>query len=138
MSAYDVLAASVLALAPAVTHLGEVPDEAPLPWRSMRVSIPGANERSEASTVQSHLVRVSLLVSTATDAGTLRLAGESIDALEGVRPVADGWLCGPILSRGSSQPYTTNVTVQAANRRLVSVPLSFEFAATRIPVEVTP
>jgi len=68
----------------------------------------------------------------------LRLAGEAIDALEGVRPVADGWLCGPLLSRGSSQPYMTNVTVQAANRRLVSVPLSFEFAATRIPVEVTP
>ena len=131
------LAAAVLALAPVGTRLGEIPDEDPLPWRSMRVSIPGVSERSEAATAQAYVVRVSLLVSTATDTGTLRLAGEATDALEQVRPVAEGWSCGPILSRGSSQPYTTDLVVQHANRRLVSVPLSFEFTATKLP-EVAP
>ena len=135
MSAYDVLANAVKALAPAGTVLGEVPDETPLPWRSMRVSIPGVSERSEASPPQAFVVRVSLLISAATDAGVLRLADEATAALEGRRPVVPGWLCGPLLSRGSSQPYTTNATVQAANRRLVSVPLSFEFAASRLPEE---
>ena len=135
MSAYDVLARAVLALAPAGTLLGEIPDETPLPWRSMRVSVPGVSERSEASPPQAFVVRVSLLISAATDTGALRLAGEATDALEGRRPEVPGWLCGPLLSRGSSQPYTTSVTVQQANTRLVSVPLSFEFAAARLPEE---
>jgi len=133
VSAYDVLAKAVLALAPAGTVLGEVPDDTVLPWRSMRVSIPGVSERSEASPPQGYTVRVSLLISAGADTGVLRLAGEATDALEGARPVAPGWLCGPLLSRGSSQPYSTDHAIPGTGRHLVSVPLSFEFTASRIP-----
>lgn len=137
MSGYDALATAVLALAPAGTVLGEVPDVTPLPWRSMRVSIPGVSARSEASPPQGYTVRVSLLISAGADTGGLRLAGEAMDALEGARPVVDGWLCGPLLSRGSSQPYSTSLALPGSTRHVVSVPLSFEFTATKLP-EVTP
>lgn len=129
------LANAVKALAPAGTVLGQVDDAAPLPWRSMRVSAPGVSMRSDASPPVAFVVRVSLLVSAATDAGALRIAGEAVDALEGARPVAAGWLTGPLLSRGASQPYEANATVQASNRQLVTVALSFEFTATRLPEE---
>lgn len=136
MSAWDDLATAVLALAPEGCVLGEVPDEAPLPWRSLRVSVPGVSSRSEATPAHGYTVRVTGLVSAATDTGALRIAQAVSDALEYARPDVEGWLCGPILSRGLSQPYTTDVVVQQANRRLVSVPIAFEFTATRLPEEV--
>jgi len=83
-------------------------------------------------------VRVSLILSAATDTGVLQLATEVDAALEGKRPVVDGWSCGPLLSRGTSEPYTTDVIVQGANRRLVTLPMSFEFTVSRLPVEVPP
>lgn len=137
MSGFEAVAAAVLALAPEGTILGEIPDDAPLPWRSMRVRPPAVSARSDASPPQAYTVRVSLLLSAPADAGVLMLASEVHDALEGARPVVDGWSCGPLLSRGVSEPYSTDVTVHPANRRLVSLPMSFEFTCSRLP-EVVP
>lgn len=133
-SAAERLALAVLALAPAGTYLGEVPGEdPPLPWQSLRVSVPGLPERSEAHTVQSSVAQVSATISTASDQGTLRVAGHFVDALEGARPVADGWRCGPIGLHGApSQPYLAEATVQDANRRLVVVHVAFRFTAVRV------
>src|SRR5690625_7624739 len=96
-SAAERLALAVLALAPAGTVLGEVVGEdAPLPWQSLRVAVPGLPERSDASTVQSYVAQVQANVATAPDQGTLREVGHMIDALAGARPVGGRCRCGPI------------------------------------------
>lgn len=134
-SAAERLALAVLALAPAGTVLGEVTGEdPPLPWQSLSVAVPGLPERSEAHTVQSYTAQVNANVATASDRGTLRVAGHLIDALEGRKPVAEGWKCGRIGVHGSpSLPYLAEATVQGANRRLVVVHVAFRFAAVRLP-----
>lgn len=105
----------------------------PLPWRSLSVSVPGSPERSEAATPQGHTVRVSCTVATATEAGVLIVADSILTALEGARPVADGWSCGPLLQDGMGTPYMTETTVQSANRRLVALHFSFTMTAVRLP-----
>ena len=137
MSAAERLALAVLALTPAGTVLGEITGEdAPLPWQSLSVSVPGLPERSDAHTVQSYIAQLSVNVSTASDQGTLRVAGHVVDALEGARPVADGWSCGPIGAHGApSQPYIAEATVAGANRRLAVVHVAFRFTAVRLPDE---
>jgi len=134
-SAAERLALSVLALAPAGTVLGEITGEdPPLPWQSLRVSVPGLPERSDASTVQSYVAQVQANVATASDQGTLRVVGHLIDALEGRRPVAEGWRCGPIGVHGApSLPYIAEATEHQANRRLVVVAVAFRFTAVRLP-----
>ena len=134
-SAAERLALAVLALAPAGTVLGEiVGEDPPLPWMSLRVSVPALPERSEAHTVQSYVAQVQANVATASDQGTLRVAGHLIDALEGAKPVAEGWRCGPIGVHGSpSLPYIAEATEHQANRRLVVVAVAFRFTAVRLP-----
>ncbi len=134
-SAAERLALAVLALAPAGTVLGEITGEdVPLPWQSLRVSVPGLPERSEAHTVQSYIAQVQANIATASDQGTLRVAGNLVDALEGKRPLAEGWRCGPIGVHGApSLPYLAEATVQDANRRLVVVAVAFRFTAVRLP-----
>lgn len=133
-SAAERLALAVLSLAPAGTVLGEITGEdAPLPWQSLRVAVPGLPERSDAHTVQSYVAQINATVSTASDQGTLRVAGNLVDALEGARPVAEGWRCGPIGVHGSpSLPYLAEATVAGANRRLVVVAVAFRFATVRL------
>ena len=135
VSAAERLALSVLALAPAGTVLGEITGEdPPLPWQSLRVAVPGLPERSEAHTVQSYIAQVQANVATASDQGTLRVVGHLIDALEGRRPVAEGWRCGPIGVHGApSLPYIAEATEHQANRRLVVVAVAFRFTAVRLP-----
>jgi len=134
-SAAERLALAVVGLAPSGTVLGEITGEdAPLPWQSLSVSVPGLPERSDAHTVQSYVAQVSATVSTASEQGTLRVVGHMIDALEGATPVADGWKCGPIGVHGSpSLPYIAEATVADANRRLVVVVVAFRFTAVRLP-----
>ena len=139
-SAAERLALSVLALAPAGTVLGEIiGEDAPLPWQSLSVSIPGLPERSDAHTAQSYTCQASVNVASASDQGTLRVAGHVVDALEGARPVAAGWSCGPIGVHGApSQPYIAEATVAAANRRLVVIHIAFRFTAVRLPTTEEP
>ena len=129
----ELLALAVKALAPAGTSLGEVPSGSNPPWRSLSVSVPGSPERSDAATVQSLLVRVQATISTVTDQGTLRIADEMVQALEGARPIAVGWSCGPLLQVGMGSPYLADATSQTANKRLSVIHVSFAFTAVRLP-----
>lgn len=132
----EALGLAVMALAPAGVVQGQIPPDTPLGphgWRSVSVSIPGDPDRSDASTAQSYRVRVSVTVSTASEQGTLRVADELVQAFEGRRPVAAGWVTGPLLQDGMGSPYMAEATVQAANRRLVVLHFSFVFTASRLP-----
>lgn len=133
MSTADALAQAILALAPAGTVLGEVPSSLGLPWRSMTVTLPGVADRSEATPAHGYRVRVRVLVTAATQQGAHLVGWQVSEALEGARPVADGWLCGPLLSMGSSEPYMADVVLNASSKRVVCVPLSFELTASRLP-----
>lgn len=134
MTTRNVLALAVLALAPAETVLGEIVAPAPeLPWRSLTVSMPGNATRSEASPAQAYTVRVRVLVSAATDLAAGAAADATVAALEGAVPDAEGWACGPLLARGMSDPYPNDVVIARVNKHLVSVPLAFEFTASRLP-----
>lgn len=133
MSAIEALAQAVLTLAPVGTELGEVTGEdPPLPWRSLRLSVPGLPEWSDAGTAQSYVAQIGVNVAAASDQGVLRVAGEMVGALEGARPVAAGWTCGRIGLHGSpSLPYLAEATVHGANRRLAVVHVAFRFTAVR-------
>lgn len=127
----EAIALAVRDLCPAETFLGEVPSDAPLPWRSVAVSMPSPAYRSDAATVQGGVVTVGITVSTATLQGTLRIAQQYVDALESVAPDVTGWSCGPLLQAGEGRPYATDVVVQAANRRLHVVHLTFRCTVSR-------
>lgn len=134
-SAAERLALAVLAVAPSGVVLGEVVGEdPPLPWQELRVSVPGLPEWSDAATAQSYVAQIAVNVSTASDQGSLRVAGHLVDALQGAVPVAEGWKCGRIGLHGApSLPYLSEATVPAANRRLVTVNVAFRFTAVRLP-----
>ena len=127
------VALAVRDLAPAGTVLGEIiGDDPPLPWRSLTVRMPTPDERSDAATTLAATVRVSATLAAASDQGVLRVADEMVQALERKRPVAEGWLCGPMLHVGSSDPYLSEATVHSANRRLSVTHVSFIFTAIRL------
>lgn len=135
----EALALSVLALAPEGTALGEVTGEnPPLPWRSLSVRFPTPDMRSDASTPLAASVRVQATLAAASDRGVLLVADEMAQALEGARPSAAGWQCGPLLHVGSGDPYLAETTDPTSNRRVVVCHLSFIFTAIRIPTPEEP
>lgn len=132
----ETLALAVRDLAPAGTVLGEVTGEdPPLPWRSLTVRMPTPDLRSDAATALAGTVRVTATLAAASDQGVLRIGDEMALALEGAKPVVPGWVCGPLLHVGSSDPYLAEATVQDANRRLTVLHLNFIFSAIRLPEE---
>lgn len=128
----ELVALSVLAMAPAGTVLGEVPGEdPPLPWRSLTVRMPTTHTESDAGTGVADLVRVTATLSAASDQGVLRIADEMLVALAGRRPVVEGWTCGPLRHVGSSDPYLAQPTETQSNRRVTVCHVSFAFTAVR-------
>ena len=128
---WDALAAAVLGLCPPGTVLGEADAAADLPWLSLSVAVPLATARSEASTTATAVLRARVMVAAATETGALAVAQDVHDALDGARPVAAGWVCGPLLQVGSSLPYQTSAVVLGTDRRTTCVPLSFEATVSR-------
>lgn len=125
------MAEAVLDLCPAGTVLGEVTGDPDLPWLSLSVAVPRAVERSEATSTSAAVLLVKVMVAAATDVGALAVAQTVNDALEGVRPSAVGWVCGPLLSVGSSRPYQAPAVVLGSDRRLTCVPVAFEATVSR-------
>ncbi len=128
---WDGLAQAVLNLCPPGTVLGEAPATAELPWMSLSVAVPQAVARSESTTTTTAVLRAQVLVAAATDSGALSVAHDVHDALEDARPVAAGWVCGPLLQVGSSRPYQVPAVVLGTDRRVTCVPVAFEATVSR-------
>ena len=124
------LAAAVLTLAPSGAVLGEVPSGTTLPWISVRVRVPGVLGRSDAATAQGRTGRVQVTVAGVTDESVLITGQTVVDAMEGSRPVAAGWLTGPLLLSGDPSLYSDDVVIAGVNRHVQVAALSFEFTAS--------
>ena len=74
-----------------------VPGTARPPWHVVSVRVPDVSERSLASPGQAHDVTL-LVKCVAGTAKGVRLMLDTVHAaIEGVRPVAERWRCGPLL-----------------------------------------
>lgn len=128
------IADAILGLLPATpgtTVLGEVVGDAPaLPWRSLTVTLPRPEQRSEAHSAQGWLVRGQVLVSAATTGAVINAAGIVADAIEDARITATGWECGPISIVGDPRPYTADVVTGSTNTRVACLPVSFELTVS--------
>lgn len=124
------LADAVLALAPSGAVLGEIPTDQALPWTSVRVRVPGVASRSDAATPQGRSVRVQVTCAAVTDESVLTFLDAAVSALEGARPTASGWVCGPLLLIGDPSLYSDDVVVTGANRRVAVAVATFELTAS--------
>lgn len=125
------LADAVLALAPDGAVLGEVVDDE-LPWTSVRVRAPGVVDRSDAATAQGRSVRVQITCAGATDESALVALDTALASLEGARPVAAGWVTGPLLLLGNPNLYSDDLMLTGVNRRVAVAVASLEFTASPI------
>lgn len=104
----NALRAAVVALMPSnVTWFeGEVPGSAGYPRVSVTVNVPAVSDRGLSRSAQARRVRVSFVVAGANDAAVHGIAERVLDAFEGKRPVAAGWVCGPFELLGDPNTYT--------------------------------
>ena len=126
------LADAVLALAPSGAVLGEVPTSQALPWTSVRVRVPGVRDRSDAATPLGRSVRVQVTCAGLTDEQVLTVLDAALSALEGARPVAAGWVAGPLLLIGDPSLYSDDVVATGVNRRVAVAVASLECTASPI------
>ena len=65
------------------------------PWVVAVLELPNVDDRSLASRPQSYEARVTLKVAAGSQRGVLMIFDDLL-AIDGVRPVAAGWSCGPL------------------------------------------
>jgi len=122
---------AVLALMPSnVTwYEGNVPDEAGFPRVSVTVQLPGVEDRALTRVPQSRWLRASFIVAGLNDESLTGIADRVLDAFEGARAVADGWVTGPFGLLGHPSTYTDRDVYNTGTDLLPRV-CAFTFAAT--------
>ena len=127
---------SILALCPAGTHEGEAPTGARLPWTVVVLDVPTPSARALAGQPHAYRVRLRGTAAGASAHAASIVADKLRLALEGARPVADGWVCSP-LRHVSSRPVARDpqVTWPATDTHTFFAVLDFEATASPTPVE---
>lgn len=137
MSTVQALGAAVMALMPAVSGVPVFEGRATATtgaWFVVDQRLPRVVERSEAATPQAHRCMMRVRIVNQTANGCRILANHAIDALEGARPVAPGWMASPLRGFNEREPIPdVEVTVPSTNLTYMVAVLEFEFTATRIP-----
>ena len=123
---------AILALCPAGTHEGEAPRGAVLPWTVATLDIPTPSVRALAGSALAHRARIRVTVAGANAHACTILADKARTALEGARPVADGWTCGPV-RHVNSRPVARDpqVTWPATNANAFYAVLDFALTASQ-------
>lgn len=130
------LAQALRALAPAgVTRFdGAVTGTSPaLPWIVLGGSVPDVYSRSLARTGQANVGHLLVTVAAGNEDAALVIADKVLDAYEGVRPVADGWLVSPLEQLGDVKVFADDVVIAGTNRRVMVAKVTFSYTATRQP-----
>lgn len=103
-----------------------------LPWTRVSISLPSPESRRLSNRVANQRMLVRLLVAGANEIAAWRVAGFAVRALEGTRPLAEGWRCGPLqqLNREPVPYQDRDVAVIGTNAFPVCIPLDFDFYTT--------
>lgn len=103
-----------------------------LPWTRVSISLPSPQSRRMSKQVANRRMIARLLVAGANELAAWRVAQFALDALEGARPVADGWECSPLQQLNSTPvPYQDeDIKAIGTNAFVVCIPLDFDFYAT--------
>lgn len=111
---------------------GQVPGTAPVAFVVANHRIPNVVSRSEGRSRLAHRCYALVTVTAATAEGVRVIAQRVIDALEGARPVADGWSAAPLALLNAREPVEDR-DVQAANGRYpMFAKLEFDYTATLV------
>lgn len=97
----------------------------------LHVTIPGIDDRSEGATPHGHLTRVRLTSVARTAAAARDLASASEAALDQTRPVAAGWVCGPLLLRNTRGPDEDPDVTFTDDTRAIYAVSEFELTTSR-------
>lgn len=105
---------------------------ASLPWTRVSISMPSPQSRRMSKRVANQRMIARLVVAGANEIAAWRVAQFAIAALEGARPVAAGWECGPLeqLNREPIPYEDRDLKVIDTNAFVVCIPLDFDFYAT--------
>lgn len=128
------LTQALRALAPAgVTRFdGAVLGTSPaLPWIVLAGSAPDVSSRSLARTRQGLEGRLLVTVAAGNEDAALIIVDKVLDAYEGVRPVAAGWLVSPLEQLGDVKVFADDVVVAGTNKRVMVAKVTFAYTATR-------
>jgi hypothetical protein len=111
---------------------GQVPGTAPVAFVVVNHRIPNVVSRSEGRSRLAHRCYALVTVTAATAEGARVIAQRVIDALEGGRPVADGWSTTPLALLNAREPVEDR-DVQAANGRFpMFAKIEFDYTATLV------
>lgn len=102
-----------------------------LPWIVLTGSAPDVTSRSLARTQQGLEGRLLVTVAAGNEDAALIIVDKVLDAYEGVRPVADGWLVSPLEQLGDVKAFADDVVVAGTNRRVMVAKVTFAYTATR-------
>lgn len=131
----DKLADGVKALFPESVNpfFGEDPitKGAPLPWTFVLISLPSITERSLARTPHARRAVVRARIAAENDTAARRVARNLMSALEGARPVAEGWRCTALEQLNDDpQVYQDRDVKLANNQHPIVCAIDYAFMAT--------
>ena len=111
---------------------GQVPGTAPVAFVVVNHRIPNVVSRSEGRSRLAHRCYAIVTVTAPAAQGVRMIAQQVVDALDGARPVADGWSVSPVVLF-NTRDVIEDRDVQAANGRYpMFAKLEFEYVATLV------
>ncbi len=111
---------------------GQVPGTAPAAFVVVTHQLPDVVQRSEGRSRLAHRCYVLVTVTAPTAQGVRTAAQRVIDALEGARPVAAGWLTTPLAVFNTRPPVEDRDVQPAGGRYPMYAKVEIDYTATLV------